>query len=78
MTDFGLSFICPEFLGTSYWSRTVGGAMRWRAPELVAPWTLEDIETYVPELTMNCDIYSFGGLMLYVCAQLLSDHTLVG
>lgn len=52
--------------------------MRWRAPELVAPWTLEDIESYVPELTTYCDIYSFGGLMLYVRAQSSSDHMSLG
>jgi len=66
LTDFGLSFICPEFIGTYFWSSTLGGALRWRAPELVAPNDDGDVEEYVPDLTRKCDIYSFGGLMLYV------------
>ncbi|KZP21602.1 kinase-like protein [Athelia psychrophila] len=64
LTDFGLSFM-PRFVGTSYWSRSVGGNGRWRAPELIAP--LEaNIEDYVPNLTRKCDIYSFGSLLLHV------------
>ena len=61
----------PDFVGTSYWSRTVGGAMRWRAPELV-PHTSEEIETYVGDLTPKCDIYSLGSLALHVCDYPLS------
>ncbi|KZP21599.1 kinase-like protein [Athelia psychrophila] len=66
LTDFGMSFMVPLFVGTSYWSQTVGGAMRWRAPELIAPLEVEDIEEYVPDLTFECDIYSFGSLSLHV------------
>ncbi|KZP21582.1 kinase-like protein [Athelia psychrophila] len=65
LTDFGMSMV-PLFAGTSYWSKTVGGAMRWRAPELIATLEIEDIEDYVPDLTVKCDIYSFGSLVLHV------------
>ena len=69
LTDFGLSFIFPEFLDNHYWSSTVGGAIRWRAPELLPPpsQNVEEIENYVPALTRLCDIYSFGGVVLHVC-----------
>ncbi|KAF7984886.1 hypothetical protein HWV62_10879 [Athelia sp. TMB] len=71
LTDFGLSVIFPEFWGTSYWSRTVGGAMRWRAPELLPPSSEDDeeMENYVPVLTRNCDIYSFGSVALNVMSR---------
>ncbi|KZP21572.1 kinase-like protein [Athelia psychrophila] len=75
LTDFGLSFIRPEFLDTSYWSRTVGGAMRWRAPELLAPMSLVDIEDYIPDLTWKCDIYSFGSLALHLLSGEWPYHT---
>lgn len=65
LVDFGLSFIKVEFEGTSYWSSTVGGAMRWRAPELLPP-LFEDVVNFKPSLTPACDIYSFGSVMLHV------------
>lgn len=71
--DFGLSFICKEFAGTSYWSSRLGGVVRYRAPELLAPAWCADIDNYVPELTLQCDVYSFGILMLYVREQLHSN-----
>lgn len=57
LTDFGLSSIKAEFEGTSYWSSTVGGAIRWRATELFEN---------EPVLTKECDIYSFGCIMMQV------------
>ncbi|KAF7979515.1 hypothetical protein HWV62_42084 [Athelia sp. TMB] len=76
LTDFGLSVIFPEFWGTSYWSRTVGGAMRWRAPELLPPSSEDDeeMENYVPVLTRNCDIYSFGSVALNVCPVIFDSY----
>lgn len=66
----------PEFEGTSYWSKTVGGAMRYRAPELVPP-TAKEVESYVGDLTKMCDIYSFGSLLLHVrlCLLFKSSYT---
>ncbi|KAF7979519.1 hypothetical protein HWV62_42092 [Athelia sp. TMB] len=78
LTDFGLSVILPEFLGTSYWSRTAGGAMRWRAPELLPPPSLDvkEIESYEPALTRLCDIYSFGSVALHALSLKLPYHNI--
>lgn len=65
LTDFGLSFIVPDFIDTSYWSRSVGGAMRWRAPELIPASPTAEIES-AGDLTTMCDIWSFGSLALHV------------
>ncbi|KAF7975591.1 hypothetical protein HWV62_9153 [Athelia sp. TMB] len=65
LVDFGLSFIKVEFEGSSYWSSTLGGAMRCRAPELFPPLG-GDVATFVPDLTSACDIYSFGSVMLHL------------
>jgi serine/threonine protein kinase len=64
IADFGLSAIKAEFENTpsSYWPSTVGGAIRWRAPELL-PAPSND---YVPVLSSPCDVYSFGSLTLQV------------
>ena len=72
LTDFGLSRIRAEFEGTSYWSSTVGGALRWRAPELLPGQNdpeedgTETSKKSVPVLTFECDVYSFGCVMLQV------------
>ncbi|KAF7979520.1 hypothetical protein HWV62_42094 [Athelia sp. TMB] len=78
LTDFGLSVIFPEFCGTSYWSRTAGGAIRWRAPELLPPSSGDDleIEAYVPVLTRHCDIYSFGSVALHVMSGKIPYHNI--
>ena len=62
LVDFGLSTIKAEFEGTSYSLSTVGGAIRWRARELL-PFTPED---FTPKLTAACDVYSYGSIMLQV------------
>lgn len=62
LVDFGLSSIRAEFEGTSYWSSSVGGAIRWRAPELMPGGNEEP----APVLTEKCDVYSFGCIMLQV------------
>jgi serine/threonine protein kinase len=64
LVDFGLSTIKAVFEGTSYAPSTVGGAIRWRAPELL-DFTEED---FTPILTTACDIYSYGSVMLQVRA----------
>ncbi|KAF7979242.1 hypothetical protein HWV62_43216 [Athelia sp. TMB] len=78
LTDFGLSVILPEFLGTSYWSRTAGGAIRWRAPELLPPSSEDDleIEAYAPVLSRSCDIYSFGSVALHVMSRKIPYHNI--
>lgn len=71
LIDFGLSYIRAEFEGTPYWSSTVGGALRWRAPELLPP-----KDDHQPVLTFKCDIYSFGCVMLQVRVVVKSDRHL--
>ncbi|KAF7986581.1 hypothetical protein HWV62_26342 [Athelia sp. TMB] len=64
LTDFGLSFILPEFKDTPLWSSNIGHLNRWSPAELVPP-IGEDAEGYVPQLTSRCDIYALGCLVLY-------------
>lgn len=60
LVDFGMSSIKAELEGSSYWPSTIGGAIRWRAPELLAH------NDHVPILSSASDIYSFGSVMLHV------------
>jgi len=62
LCDFGLSKIMVEFEGTSYFTGT-RGAVRWAASELYRG---NDDEDYVPVINKECDIYSFGSVMLQV------------
>ncbi|KAF7968241.1 hypothetical protein HWV62_31575 [Athelia sp. TMB] len=68
LSDFGMSSIKVEFIGTSYWSSTIGGAIRWRAPELL-PSLVSDVYNFQPDLSSRCDIYSFGSVMLQVLSN---------
>ncbi|KIJ19014.1 hypothetical protein PAXINDRAFT_97096 [Paxillus involutus ATCC 200175] len=61
-TDFGLSLI-QDFVGTSYLKSGVCGALRYADPELVQQVHAEGKMVYP---TKPSDIYSFGGLTLYV------------
>lgn len=61
LADFGLSTIILEFIGTSYFTSSIRGNVRWVAAELCeAP---EDDEVL---LGTECDIYSFGSITLQV------------
>lgn len=73
-----MSFMVPYFVDTSYWSDTVGGAIRWRAPELIEPMSSggEETKVYVPDLTWKCDIYSFGSLVLHVRKRFFSSNSI--
>ncbi|KAG1805810.1 kinase-like domain-containing protein [Suillus subaureus] len=63
LSDFGLSVIAVEFVGTSYFTSALSGTVRWIAPELLA---IPDEEgtTMIP--TSNSDIYSFGCIFFQV------------
>ncbi|KAJ7915920.1 kinase-like domain-containing protein [Mycena leptocephala] len=69
LSDFGISFLVDEFVGTSYMTTTIagGGALRWAAPELVPTW--EDTN-FQPVKGYESDIYSLGGVLYHV----LSGH----
>ncbi|KAG2029522.1 kinase-like domain-containing protein [Suillus americanus] len=59
LADFGLSTTIVELIGTSYFTDSVWGNIRWAATELYeAPDNAS--------LTTECDIYSFGSIMLQV------------
>jgi hypothetical protein len=60
-----MSTILVEFQGTSYFTSSVGGAVRWAAPELYR--IPEDGST--PAITAACDTYSYGSVTLQVRAD---------
>lgn len=62
LCDFGLSSIAADFQSTSHLTSTIGGNVRWAAPELYHIY--EDDST--PSVTTYSDIYSFGSVMLEV------------
>ncbi|KAG2134529.1 kinase-like protein, partial [Suillus clintonianus] len=62
LSDFGLSVIIVDFVGTSYFTSALSGTVRWTAPELLE--IPEDDAIIIP--TSNSDIYSFGCIMFQV------------
>ncbi|KZP20162.1 kinase-like protein [Athelia psychrophila] len=74
LTDFGLSSINAEFAGTSYFSMTMCAAIRWCAPELIPP--QEDVEGFKPRLTLACDIFSLGNVILQVLSNKLPYYNI--
>ncbi|KZP04314.1 kinase-like protein [Athelia psychrophila] len=74
LTDFGLSSINAEFAGTSYFTATMCAAIRWCAPELIPP--QEDVESFNPRLTLACDIFSFGNVVLQVLSNKLPYYNI--
>ncbi|KAG1818661.1 kinase-like domain-containing protein [Suillus subaureus] len=64
LSDFGLSGVVSEFFGSSTFSSTISGNIRWGAPELFALPENQDGSTNRP--TKEADIYSFGSIMLQV------------
>ena len=69
ITDFGLSVIPAEFGGTSFITSTVGGAIRFRAPELLPTADTELEAKFKAQLTLECDVYSLGSVLLEVRAS---------
>jgi len=57
-----MSNIIAEFQGTSYFTSSIGGAVRWAAPELYRVYE----DHAFPVVTAECDIYSYGSLTLQV------------
>lgn len=67
LADFGLSTIILEFNGTSYFTESIRGSIRWAAAELFeAPEDDDEEEDASVSLGVECDIYSFGSIMLQV------------
>ncbi|KAF8836377.1 kinase-like protein [Paxillus ammoniavirescens] len=65
LSDFGLSSIMVEFMGTSYLPSSMNATARWVAPEIFTSYEDESL-SWVP--TEQSDIYSFGSIMLQVCS----------
>ncbi|KZP15192.1 kinase-like protein [Athelia psychrophila] len=64
ITDFGLSILKAEFEGTHYMTSTVGGAFRYRAPELLPSNAAAVLDGFSPVLTPACDIWSLASVIL--------------
>jgi serine/threonine protein kinase len=62
LADFGLSNIVVEAYGPSYITSSVGGSVRWAAPE---HFRIPDGE-HVSTVTTHGDIYSYGSVVLQV------------
>ncbi|KAG1906203.1 kinase-like protein [Suillus fuscotomentosus] len=69
LADFGLSTIILEFVGTSYFTSSIHGNVRWVAAELFE--VSEDNEL---SLSTECDIYSFGSITLQVLSCKVPYH----
>ncbi|KAG1747601.1 kinase-like protein, partial [Suillus lakei] len=65
LADFGLSTIILEFNGTSYFTNSIKGNIRWAAAELFEVPEDDEGDDAV-SLSVECDIYSFGSIMLQV------------
>ncbi|KAF9233547.1 kinase-like domain-containing protein, partial [Melanogaster broomeanus] len=63
LSDFGLSSIIIEFMGTSYLSSSMNGTARWAAPEIFA---VQEDQSSICIPTEQSDIYSFGSIILQV------------
>lgn len=71
LSDFGLSNVALDVKSATFMTSTLGGNARWIAPELLAMVYDED-EASTPiekKRSLECDIYSFGSIMLEVCAH---------
>jgi serine/threonine protein kinase len=62
LADFGLSNVLAEVRGYSYVTSSIGGSVRWAAPEIFRV----SQEGCVSTVTTYGDIYSYGSVMLQV------------
>ncbi|KAG1813919.1 kinase-like domain-containing protein [Suillus subaureus] len=66
VTDFGLSTMIEEFVGTSYLTSSIRGHIRWAAAELYDIPEGDEEDDASVSLSVECDIYSFGSIVLQV------------
>jgi serine/threonine protein kinase len=62
LADFGLSNIIAEAYGPSYITSSIGGSIRWAAPEYFRISGGSSVST----VTTHGDVYSYGSVMLQV------------
>lgn len=65
ITDFGLSRVVQDLMGSTFMTSVKPGAMRWAAPELI------QIESSDSRISTYSDIYSYGCVVFEV-RQILS------
>jgi serine/threonine protein kinase len=82
LSDFGLSTLIAEFQGTSYFTSSIRGAVRYAAPEIYATSGPDPIPSV--RVSTHSDIYSFGSVMLQVrlisminCLELTQDTNIL-
>jgi len=73
LCDFGLSALMIAFHATSFYTSTVGGNVRWAAPEI---YRVSEDETIHP-LTVQSDVYSFGCILLEILSGQVPYHYLI-
>ncbi|KAL0950322.1 hypothetical protein HGRIS_010295 [Hohenbuehelia grisea] len=62
LSDFGLSTVMLDIQGSSSYTSSIGGNVRFAAPE---NYRLDETsDDYLPTITRYSDIYSFGSIML--------------
>ncbi|KAG2153552.1 kinase-like domain-containing protein [Suillus bovinus] len=66
VADFGLSTMIEEFVGTSYLTSSIRGHIRWAAAELFCIPEGDGEDDASVSLSVECDIYSFGSIILQV------------
>jgi serine/threonine protein kinase len=62
LADFGLSNVVTETRGPSYVTSSIGGSVRWAAPEIFR----FSQGSHVSTVTTHGDVYSYGSVMLQV------------
>lgn len=71
VTDFGLSTMIEEFVGTSYLTSSIRGNIRWAAAEL---YDIPGEDDAPVSLSAECDVYSFGSIILQVLTCKVPYH----
>ncbi|KIJ63427.1 hypothetical protein HYDPIDRAFT_29670 [Hydnomerulius pinastri MD-312] len=71
LSDFGLSRVLVDIVGSEVYSSSKAGAVRWAAPELFEPQMYEE-DSEKERMTLpnvRTDMYSFGSVMLQVLSS---------
>ncbi|KAG1792058.1 kinase-like domain-containing protein [Suillus plorans] len=72
VADFGMAALLLEFSSESYFSSSIGGAVRWIGPELFQ--VPDDSSDSVGFPSTQGDVYSFGCIMLQVLSGEIPYH----
>ena len=73
LCDFGLSNIVEDLVENNYYTSSLGGAVRWAAPEL---FQISAAQATLPKATVASDIYSYGSVVLEILSGLVPYHHL--